>query len=77
MIESEELNRLWRNEEITPEEMKEELLEHSQLRQYEVERLAVICGKNARQTIRDLYPTQLTKRCYTYRTDLVREYVNI
>ena len=77
MIDSAELKRLWRDEERTPEEMKEELLKHSQLRQYEVERLAVICGKNARQTIRDLYPMEETKRCYTYRTDLVREYLKI
>lgn len=77
MIDSAELNRLWRDEEITPEEMKEELLKHSQLRQYEVERLAVICGKNARQTIRDLYPMEETKRKYLYRTDLVKEYLQL
>ena len=77
MIDSAELNRLWRDEEITPEEMKEELLKHSQLRQYEVERLAVICGKNARQAIHDLYPMEETKRKYLYRTDLVKDYLQL
>ena len=77
MIESEELNRLWRNEEITPEEMKDELLKHSYLRQYEVERLAVICHKNARQTIRELPPFYMKSRKYGYRTEAVREYLKI
>ena len=59
MIESEYLNRMWRNNEISPEDMRDELLKHPYLRQYEVERLATICGRNARQTIRELEPSQL------------------
>ena len=77
MIDSAELNRLWRDEEITPEEMKEELLKHSQLRQYEVERLAVICGRNARQTIRELEPSLMKARKYGYQIEDVRNYLKI
>ena len=77
MIDSAELNRLWRDEEITPEEMKEELLKHSQLRQYEVERLATICGRNARQTIRDLEPSLMKARKYGYQMENVRNYLKI
>lgn len=76
-VDSEVLNRLWRNNEITPEEMKEQLLKHSFLRQYEVERLAVICGKNARQTIRDLEPFYMKSRRYGYLIDDVRGYLKI
>ena len=57
--------------------MKEELLEHTTLRQYEVERLAVICGKNARQTIRDLEPFYAKSRRYGYLIDDVRGYLKI
>ena len=77
MIDSAELNRLWRDEEITPEEMKEELLKHSQLRQYEVERLATICGRNARQTIRELEPSLMKARKYGYQIEDVRNYLKI
>ena len=77
MIDSAELNRLWRDEEITPEEMKEELLKHSQLRQYEVERLATICGRNARQTIRELEPSLMKARKYGYQIENVRIYLKI
>lgn len=74
---SEILNRLWRNKEITPEEMKEQLLKHSYLRQYEVERLAVIVGKNARQTIRELEPSLMKARKYGYQIEDVRNYLKI
>lgn len=77
MIESEYLNRMWRNNEISPEDMRDELLKHPYLRQYEVERLATICGRNARQTICDLYPMEETKRKYLYRIDLVKEYLQL
>ena len=74
---SDMLNRLWRNNEITPEEMKEQLLKHTYLRQYEVERLATICGKNARQTIRELPPLYMKARRYGYLIDDVRRYLGI
>lgn len=77
MIESEYLNRMWRNNEISPEDMRDELLKHSHLRQYEVERLATICGRNARQTIRELEPSLMKARKYGYRIENVRNYLKI
>lgn len=77
MIESEYLNRMWRNDEISPEDMRDELLKHPYLRQYEVERLAVIVGKNARQTIRELEPSLMKARKYGYQIDDVRNYLKI
>lgn len=77
MIDSAELNRLWRDEEITPEDMRDELLKHPYLRQYEVERLATICGRNARQTIRELEPSLMKARKYGYRIEDVRNYLKI
>jgi hypothetical protein len=74
---SEILNRLWRNKEITPEEMKGQLLKHPYLRQYEVERLATICGRNARQTIRELEPSLMKARKYGYQIEDVRNYLKI
>lgn len=77
MIESEYLNRMWRNDEISPEDMRDELLKHPYLRQYEVERLATICGRNARQTIRDLEPFYMKARKYGYPIEDVRNYLKI
>lgn len=77
MIESEYLNRMWRNDEISPEDMRDELLKHPYLRQYEVERLATICGRNARQTIRDLEPSLMKARKYGYQIEDVRNYLKI
>lgn len=77
MIDSAELNRLWRDEEITPEDMRDELLKHPYLRQYEVERLATICGRNARQTIRELEPSLMKARKYGYQIENVRIYLKI
>lgn len=77
MIESEYLNRMWRNDEISPEDMRDELLKHPYLRQYEVERLATICGRNARQTIRELEPSLMKARKYGYQTEDVRNYLKI
>ena len=77
MIESECLNRMWRNDEISPEDMRDELLKHPYLRQYEVERLATICGRNARQTIRDLEPFYMKARKYGYQIEDVRNYLKI
>ena len=77
MIESEYLNRMWRNNEISPEDMRDELLKHPYLRQYEVERLATICGRNARQTIRDLEPSLMKARKYGYQIEDVRNYLKI
>ena len=77
MIESEYLNRMWRNNEISPEDMRDELLKHPYLRQYEVERLAAICGRNARQTIRELEPSLMKARKYGYQIEDVRNYLKI
>ena len=77
MIESEYLNRMWRNNEISPEDMRDELLKHPYLRQYEVERLATICGRNARQTIRGLEPSLMKARKYGYQIEDVRNYLKI
>lgn len=77
MIESEYLNRMWRNDEISPEDMRDELLKHPYLRQYEVERLATICGRNARQTIRELEPSLMKARKYGYQIENVRNYLKI
>ena len=77
MIESECLNRMWRNDEISPEDMRDELLKHPYLRQYEVERLATICGRNARQTIRELEPSLMKARKYGYQIEDVRNYLKI
>lgn len=77
MIESEYLNRMWRNNEISPEDMRDELLKHPYLRQYEVERLATIVGKNARQTIRELEPSLMKARKYWYQIEDVRNYLKI
>lgn len=77
MIESEYLNRMWRNDEISPEDMRDELLKHPYLRQYEVERLAIICGRNARQTIRELEPSLMKARKYGYQIEDVRNYLKI
>lgn len=77
MYSSQELNALWRNNKISPEQMKEELLEHVILRQYEVERLAVITGRNARATIRDLEPLKDNQRKYVYFTNDVRRYLEL
>ena len=77
MIESEYLNRMWRNNEISPEDMMDELLKHPYLRQYEVERLATICGRNARQTIRELEPPLMKARKYGYQIEDVRIYLKI
>ena len=77
MIESEYLNRMWRNNEISPEDMRDELLKHRYLRQYEVERLATICGRNARQTIRELEPSLMKARKYGYQIEDVRNYLKI
>ena len=77
MIESEYLNRMWRNDEISHEDMRDELLKHPYLRQYEVERLATICGRNARQTIRDLEPSLMKARKYGYQIEDVRIYLKI
>lgn len=77
MIESEYLNRMWRNNEISPEDMRDELLKHSYLRQYEVERLATICGRNARQTIRELELSLMKARKYGYQIEDVRNYLKI
>ena len=77
MIESEYLNRMWRNDEISPEDMRDELLKHPYLRQYEVERLATICGRNARQTIRELEPSLMKARKYGYQVEDVRNYLKI
>ena len=77
MIESEYLNRMWRNNEISPEDMRDELLKHPYLRQYEVERLATICGRNARQTIRELEPSLMKARKYGYQVEDVRNYLKI
>ena len=77
MIESEYLNRMWRNNEISPEDMRDELLKHPYLRQYEVERLATICGRNARQTIRELKPSLMKARKYGYQIEDVRNYLKI
>lgn len=77
MIESEYLNRMWRNNEISPEDMRDELLKHPYLRQYEVERLATICGRNARQTIRELEPSLMKARKYGYQLEDVRNYLKI
>ena len=77
MIESEYLNRMWRNNEISPEDMRDELLKHPYLRQYEVERLATICGRNARQTIRELEPLIMKARKYGYQIEDVRNYLKI
>lgn len=77
MIDSAELNRLWRNDEISPEDMRDELLKHPYLRQYEVERLATICGRNARQTIRELEPLLMKARKYGYQIEDIRNYLKI
>ena len=77
MVESEYLNRMWRNDEISPEDMRDELLKHPYLRQYEVERLATICGRNARQTIRELEPSLMKARKYGYQIEDVRNYLKI
>lgn len=77
MFSSQELNALWREDKISPEQMKEELLEHTTLRQYEVERLAVITGRNARATIRDLQPIKDNQRKYVYFADDVRKYLEL
>ena len=77
MIESEYLNRMWRNDEISPEDMRDELLKHPYLRQYEVERLATICGRNARQAIRELEPSLMKSRKYGYQIEDVRNYLKI
>lgn len=77
MIESEYLNRMWRNDDISPEDMRDELLKHPYLRQYEVERLATICGRNARQTIRELEPSLMKARKYGYQIEDVRNYLKI
>lgn len=77
MYSSQELNALWRNNKISPEQMKEELLEHVTLRQYEVERLAVITGRNARATIRDLEPLKDNQRKYVYFADDVKKYLEL
>ena len=77
MVESEYLNRMWRNDEISPEDMRDELLKHPYLRQYEVERLATICGRNARQTIRELEPSLMKARKYGYQVEDVRNYLKI
>jgi hypothetical protein len=77
MIESEYLNRMWRSDEISPEDMRDELLKHPYLRQYEVERLATICGRNARQTIRELEPSLMKARKYGYQIEDVRNYLKI
>lgn len=77
MIESEYLNRMWRNNEISAEDMRDELLKHPYLRQYEVERLATICGRNARQTIRELEPSLMKARKYGYQIEDVRNYLKI
>ena len=77
MIESKELNRLWREGLITPEQMKEELLEHTMLRQYEVERLAVITGRTARLAIRDLKPVVTHSRKYVYFGEDVKKYLEL
>lgn len=77
MIESEYLNRMWRNDEISAEDMRDELLKHPYLRQYEVERLATICGRNARQTIRELEPSLMKARKYGYQIEDVRNYLKI
>lgn len=77
MYSSQELNALWREDKISPEQMKEELLEHTTLRQYEVERLAVITGRNARATIRDLQPIKDNQRKYVYFADDVRKYLEL
>lgn len=77
MIESEYLNRMWRNNEISHEDMRDELLKHPYLRQYEVERLATICGRNARQTIRELEPSLMKARKYGYQIEDVRNYLKI
>ena len=77
MIESEYLNRMWRNNEISPEDMRDELLKHPYLRQYEVERLATICGRNARQTIRELEPYLMKARKHWYQIEDVRNYLKI
>jgi hypothetical protein len=77
MYSSQELNALWREDKISPEQMKEELLEHTTLRQYEVERLAVITGRNARATIRDLQPIKDNQRKYVYFADDVKKYLEL
>lgn len=77
MYSSQELNALWRENKISPEQMKEELLEHTTLRQYEVERLAVITGRNARATIRDLQPIKDNQRKYVYFADDVKKYLEL
>lgn len=77
MFSSQELNALWREDKISPEQMKEELLEHTTLRQYEVERLAVITGRNARATIRDLQPIKDNQRKYVYFADDVKKYLEL
>lgn len=77
MVESEYLNRMWRNDEISAEDMRDELLKHPYLRQYEVERLATICGRNARQTIRELEPSLMKARKYGYQIENVRNYLKI
>ena len=77
MIESEYLNRMWRNNEISPEDMRDELLKHPYLRQYEVERLATISGRNARQTIRELEPSLMKARKSGYQIDDVKNYLKI
>ena len=77
MYSSQELNALWREDKISPEQMKEELLEHTTLRQYEVERLAVITGRNARATIRDLQPIKDNQRKYVYFADDVTKYLEL
>ena len=77
MYSSQELNALWREDKISPEQMKQELLEHTTLRQYEVERLAVITGRNARATIRDLQPIKDNQRKYVYFADDVKKYLEL
>ena len=77
MYSSQKLNALWREDKISPEQMKEELLEHTTLRQYEVERLAVITGRNARATIRDLQPIKDNQRKYVYFADDVKKYLEL
>ena len=77
MYSSQELNALWREDKISPEQMKEELFEHTTLRQYEVERLAVITGRNARATIRDLQPIKDNQRKYVYFADDVKKYLEL
>ena len=77
MYSSQELNALWREDKISPEQMKAELLEHTTLRQYEVERLAVITGRNARATIRDLQPIKDNQRKYVYFADDVKKYLEL